>query len=35
MIREALRDHPIVLPLMAVALVLMLSQFVGSIFGWA
>jgi hypothetical protein len=33
-IREALRDHPIVLPLMAIALILLVAQSVGSLFGW-
>jgi hypothetical protein len=33
-IRDALREHPIVLPLMVAALILLLSQLIGSLFGW-
>lgn len=35
MIRDALREHPIALPLMTIALILLVSQAVGSLFGWA
>lgn len=35
MIRAAFRDHPLVLPLIAVAVFLMLVQMVLTIAGWA
>jgi hypothetical protein len=34
-IRDALRDQPIVLPLLVIALVLTLAQIVGAFLGWA
>ena len=34
MIRDALREQPLVLPLMAIALVLLAAQFVGAALGW-
>lgn len=34
MIRDALREQPIVLPLIVIALVLLVAQLVGGLFGW-
>jgi hypothetical protein len=35
LIRDALRDQPIVLPLIGIAVLLLVAQVVGALFGWA
>lgn len=34
MIRDALREQPLVLPMIAAALILLIAQLVGALIGW-